>query len=115
SENAAHRIAVEWNINGTSREGVYIPRRDSSSRINAIADGRIFPGMHHRANFAVQETDDKIHLHMQSNGATILIDAKMSSVFPDTSIFRSLARASDFFEAGSLGYSPAARPAEFDG
>jgi hypothetical protein len=26
SENAAHRIAVEWDVNGETREGVYIPR-----------------------------------------------------------------------------------------
>src|SRR5438045_2881531 len=30
SENAAHRIAVEWEENGERREGVYIPRRDTS-------------------------------------------------------------------------------------
>src|SRR5207237_1213317 len=28
SENAAHRIAVEWDDGGERREGVYIPRRD---------------------------------------------------------------------------------------
>jgi hypothetical protein len=31
SENAAHRIAVEWDEGGTTREGVYIPRRDTGS------------------------------------------------------------------------------------
>ena len=31
SENAAHRIAVEWVDGGTRHEGVYIPRRDTSS------------------------------------------------------------------------------------
>src|SRR5215216_6534259 len=45
SENAAHRIAVQWNdADGTLREGVYIPRRDSSSRLNQLAGGRLFPG-----------------------------------------------------------------------
>src|SRR6266851_9194080 len=34
SENAAHRIAVEWDEQGKSCEGVYIPRRDTSSRLN---------------------------------------------------------------------------------
>src|SRR4051812_13069240 len=34
SENVAHRIAVEWDdpATGAVREGVYIPRRDTSSR-----------------------------------------------------------------------------------
>ena len=43
SENAAHRIAVEWDADGRSHEGVYIPRRDSDSRFNTFVDGRGFP------------------------------------------------------------------------
>src|SRR5262245_8576944 len=34
SENAAHRVAVEWDDNGAVREGVYIRRRDTDSRLN---------------------------------------------------------------------------------
>src|ERR1700730_7686708 len=40
SENAAHRIAVEWNQGGEAREGVFIPRRDTSSRLNVLLSGR---------------------------------------------------------------------------
>lgn len=43
SKNAAHRIAVEWESEGETIQGVYIPRRDTDSRLNAIAGGRIFP------------------------------------------------------------------------
>jgi len=46
SENGAHRIAVEWNDNDEIKEGVYIPRRDTSSRLNSWAGGTIFPGVH---------------------------------------------------------------------
>ena len=35
SENGAHRIAVEWIENGEKKEGVYIPRRDTSSKLNS--------------------------------------------------------------------------------
>src|SRR5262249_30651973 len=55
SENAAHRIAVEWDQGGEVREGVFIPRRDTSSWLNALAGGRLFPGVHHHATFRVQE------------------------------------------------------------
>src|ERR1700688_2904901 len=58
SENAAHRIAVEWEQNGQHREGVFIPRRDTSSRLNTLMGGRLFPGEHHRANFRVEEKAD---------------------------------------------------------
>src|ERR1700739_2924261 len=46
SENGAHRIAVEWEEDGKMKEGVYIPRRDSSSLFNNLVGGRIFPGRH---------------------------------------------------------------------
>src|SRR5215468_1075260 len=36
SENAAHRIAVEWEENGERREGVFVPRRDTSSWANVV-------------------------------------------------------------------------------
>src|SRR5881397_881761 len=36
SENAAHRVAVLWDENERVREGVYIPRRDSSSLVNRL-------------------------------------------------------------------------------
>ncbi len=51
SENAAHRFAVEWDRDGRMHEGVFIPRRDTSSRLNALAGGRLFPGEHHHAHF----------------------------------------------------------------
>src|SRR4051812_8527980 len=37
SENGAHRIAVEWHENGELIEGVYIPRKDTSSLFNTVA------------------------------------------------------------------------------
>lgn len=42
SENAAHRIAVKWVQHGVEKEGVYIPRRDTSSKFNHLVGGRIF-------------------------------------------------------------------------
>src|SRR4051794_3126993 len=36
SENAAPRFAVEWARDGRRQQGVYIPRRDTSSRLNAL-------------------------------------------------------------------------------
>src|SRR5689334_15935739 len=41
SENGAHRIAVEWDEEGETKEGVYIPRRDTSLRLNTVVGGRL--------------------------------------------------------------------------
>ena len=46
SENAAHRIAVEWDEDGHTREGVFIPRRDTDSHLNHWSGGKLFPGEH---------------------------------------------------------------------
>ena len=44
SENAAHRVAVVWDDEAGSHDGVYIPRRDTGSLVNHLAGGRLFPG-----------------------------------------------------------------------
>ena len=49
SENAAHRVAVEWDSATGTQSGVYVARRDTSSLLNAFAGGRLFPGVHNRA------------------------------------------------------------------
>ena len=67
SENAAHRIAVQWEEHGVWREGVYIPRRHSSSRFNTLVGGRLFPGLHHRARFEVDERDPHYSVRLESD------------------------------------------------
>src|SRR5215204_3142584 len=70
SENAAHRIAVEWDVNGERFEGVYVPRRDTSSRLNSFAGGRLFPGEYHHAKFQVREDDRQLSVHFESDDST---------------------------------------------
>lgn len=107
SENGAHRIAVEWDENGEIKSGVYIPRRDTSLKLNALVGGRIFPGKHYYAKFNVEENNGKYHVDFKSSDDTeITIGATETNTFSDTSIFQTLTNASDFFEKGDLGYSP---------
>jgi Uncharacterized conserved protein (COG2071) len=107
SENGAHRIAVEWEEDGLVKEGVYIPRRDTSLRLNALVGGRMFPGKHYLASFNVKERDDNYHVDFTSSDNTYTsIDAKETNTFTPGSIFETLENVSDFFEKGSVGYSP---------
>ena len=117
SENAAHRIAVEWDSEVGTREGAFVPRRDTSSRLNVLAGGRLFPGVHHLADFEVRESRDVISVSLRSrDGKTALkVQGKLVPDLPDTSIFTSLQEASDFFESGSLGYSATGDEGRFDG
>jgi len=117
SENAAHRFAVTWSQGGIPSEGVYIPRRDTSSLFNHLVGGRLFPGEHHRAGFRVAESTESINLSMQSMDHQVELSVRSSVApeLPNTSIFRSLREVSAFFEAGSLGYSSTAAGDHLDG
>lgn len=114
SENGAHRIAVEWTENGMQKEGVYIPRRDTSSKLNALAGGTIFPGIHHLANFKVNEDDGNYEVSFISDDQTSLsIKAKETNNWNPESVFENLECVSKFFERGPIGYSPDKN--DFDG
>jgi hypothetical protein len=117
SENAAHRIAVEWDENGKTREGVYIPRRDTSSKLNTLVGGKLFPGYHHHARFDVTEYENYYRVALDgADGQThILVEGQITEELPSTSTFISLPQASAFFEAGALGYSVTPRRGEYDG
>lgn len=107
SENGAHRIAVEWEEGGAIREGVYIPRRDTSLKLNTLVGGRLFPGIHYLAKFNVMEANNSYHIDFTSSDNTsISIDAVATDHFASNSIFETLENASSFFEKGAVGYSP---------
>ncbi|HEX8734580.1 MAG TPA: DUF2071 domain-containing protein [Pyrinomonadaceae bacterium] len=118
SENAAHRIAVLWeDASGETREGVYIPRRDTDSFINSAIGGKLFPGEHHKANFEVSESENSINFSMKSadETASVKLSGTISRHLPENSVFASLGEASAFFEKGSLGYSATKGGANLDG
>src|SRR5258705_10642442 len=74
SENAAHRVAVLWDEDGVTREGVFISRRDTNSQLNHLLDGRIFPGEHHQASFNVAESESEIKFSMKSADAAVEVE-----------------------------------------
>jgi hypothetical protein len=117
SENAAHRIAVEWESGGRTMHGVYIPRRDTSSVLNSLVGGRVFPGVHHHAHFSVSEGDSRYSVTMRSDdgSASVHIAGSISNTISKGSVFESLESASAFFEMGSLGYSDSRRKGEYEG
>lgn len=117
SENAAHRVAVLWEQDGVTRDGVYIPRRDSSSLINRLVGGRLFPGEHQPASFDVLDDGTDIGLGLQSRDGSVNVEVKgrTASSLPAGSTFESVLEASQFFETGSLGYSETRTKNRLDG
>ena len=107
SENAAHRIAVEWDEDGEVRTGVYIPRRHTNSRWNVLAGGAAFPVVQQLARFQVHETADQVSVEVRctADGTAIHVAGSITPELPAGSIFGDLQSASAFFQRGSLGYS----------
>jgi len=98
---------VEWDAEDEQHEGVFIPRRDTSSRLQALAGGRVFPGVHYHSPFQVTERGDAFAVAMTNpkDGTDVSVHARLSEHLPRTSVFESLEEASEFFQRGSLSYS----------
>ena len=64
SENSAHRIGVEWDEDGETKYGVYVPRRDTNCKFNALVGGRLFPGAHELSDFKISDADGNISMRV---------------------------------------------------
>ena len=117
SENMAHRIAVEWEEAGELRQGVYVPRRDTSSWLAHSLGGRLFSGVQHHARFDVSEEENRysINVHSDDSLVHLTLEACVADEIPKDSVFGTLPEASHFFQQGSLGYSANAVDGQFDG
>lgn len=114
SFNGAHRFAVTL---PDGRNAVYIPRRDTDSRLSTLAGGRLFPGAHHLADISVRDDRDRLSIELTSRDRSthVAVAASTTDRLPDDSVFESVEHASDFFEQGSLGYSATSRPDRHQG
>jgi hypothetical protein len=117
SENAAHRIAVQWEQDGEHREGVFIPRRDTNSWINRTLGGRVFPGIFQRSRFEGHESDSSVSLRIvrADGGTEIAFSGRVGAQLPPASIFPSLEAAAGFFSLGATGYSATKSAGQYHG
>ncbi|WP_328622775.1 DUF2071 domain-containing protein [Streptomyces sp. NBC_00354] len=117
SENAAHRIAVEWDGPDRVETGVYIPRRDTASRLNVWAGGRVFPGEHGRAGFEVHETSGQVRVAFATWDGDTRVDVTVepSDELRGSELFADLSEASRFFQGGAKGYSATRSGRHLDG
>jgi hypothetical protein len=107
AENAAHRIAVEWDGPTGVRRGVYTPKRYSASWVPVALGGRVMPGVHQHARFDVDEDEERFRVGFDATDAEVDVDVERVPAHRWTSsVFRDVDQASDFFRAGSTGWSP---------
>jgi hypothetical protein len=108
---------------GGTREGVFIPRRDTSLWLNHFAGGRLFPGEHNLANFEVTDDGTGIAMSIRACDGQMSVQLRAhetngnggNEAWPASSCFESLAESSAFFEGGSVGYSVTRDCCRFDG
>jgi hypothetical protein len=117
SENAAHRIAVEWDTPAGLANGVFIPRRDTSSRVSALLGGRVFPGWQRRAQFEVLERDRRFEICVISHDglADVEVHAHLSDRPMPGSVFATTEAASTFFRSAPVGYAATPCDGVYDG
>jgi hypothetical protein len=116
SENGAHRFAVKWMEDGIEKEGVYIARRDSSSKLNSLLGGRVFPGVLNYSEIESSSEDGNYKVTISNkDGLYLHVDADESGELPSESIFPNIDSVSKFFEKGSVGYSPKRSIDEYEG
>ncbi len=117
SENAAHRIAVAWEQNGETKEGVFIPRRDTNSWFNTTLGGRVFPGIFDRSRFEASESDERVCVRIiRGDGSEeVAFAGHLANRIPETSLFPTIEEAAGFFSLGATGYSATRTPGRFHG
>lgn len=112
SENAAHRFLVRWRAGEKMTHGVYIPRRDTDSKLNAWLAGGLSSWPHYLVRFQVDEANDAYEVRM-SGDAAFHVRAHLATSFPKDSMFDSLAHASAVFRHCTRGLSPSRKSNHF--
>jgi hypothetical protein len=118
SNNTAHRFAVySTDENGVEHDFVYVPRRDTDSKLSILVGKHCFPAELYEAKFDVEDHGTKIILNIASADSNA--DLKFAGTVTDNvatgSVFKSVEELSEFFRRGQVGYSPRTSTRELDG
>jgi len=115
-ETLTHRISVEWERNGATGCGVYVPRRDVSSRLYAVLGDRFAPGEMSSADFDIEESEDGDYRAKVDCGTEFAnVAGSLTDEVDDGSVFDSLEDASSFFSSACVRYSESESGERHDG
>lgn len=115
SENMAHRIAVRFPTENGWRDGVYIWRRETDHPFVHRFGGRLFPGVHGAATFAVSDQPAGLAMRVKTPRADADVSFEAAiSAFKRSVLFDTFEEVSTFFQKGGCGFS-CARGGELEG
>lgn len=106
SENAAHRLAVEWEGGDGPTSGVFVPRRDTSSRLAALLGGRVLEGELSAARFEIHDAGGRLSIRVQGRGGHHVEVTARTTASSESALFGSIEEQSRFFQDGRVAYSP---------
>lgn len=118
SNNSAHRFAVyTTDENGVEHDVVYVPRRDTDSKLSIFAGKYCFPAELYKAKFEVEDLGHRISLDIRSadHNADLKFSASVAAAIQANSVFKTVEQLSEFFRRGQVGYSPGSQTGELDG
>jgi hypothetical protein len=107
SENLAHRIAVRYPTAQGMEEGVFVPQRYTDQGLVTVLGGRLFPGVHGRADFRVTETESGLTMDVttEDSEANVHLVANFVTDWRGSVLFPTFAEASEFLRRGDCGFS----------
>lgn len=117
SENMAHRIAIRYPTRAGWREGVFIWRRETDCGLLVQLGGRLFPGVHRRAEFRVRDDGAVLDFDVSTEGheADVRFYAGQGATWTRSALFASLDEVSSFFARGDCGFSCSADEHSLEG
>ena len=116
-ENAAHRIAVEWDQDGRTATGAFVLARHTDSQLGAAFGDRFFPGARERAEFEVVDAPSALSVAFTSRDDRTTVEAAVVVTKDDEGgeLFGSKEDAWRFFRRGGVSYSLRRRGGVLDG
>ena len=117
SENMAHRVAIRYPSGNGLQDGVFIWRRETDDCLVSLLGGRLFPGVHQRADFAIRDNSDGLSLVVKTadGQADVAFEASVAAGWGPDSVFASFEDAAEFFRRGDCGFSCSLRAGKLDG
>lgn len=117
SENMAHRVAIRYPLADRMREGVFIWRRETDLALVTLLGGRMFPGAHHCARFAVNEDGERLAVSVRTvkGQADVGFRSRRAAQWKPSPLFGTLDEAQAFFQRGDCGFSHSHRGGQLEG
>jgi hypothetical protein len=117
SENMAHRIAIRYPGPDGMVDGVFIMRRETDRGLITALGGRLFPGVHGRARFDVDDGGDRLSYAVRTGRgeADVGLRVRVVDGWKGSPLFPSFEGVRDFFARGDRGFSCSLRGDELEG